>query len=63
MSVRLAVKNGRECWLVEVYLDGKRIRRFRDTEQEARRTKCEFLTESRGLVVAGGRHRARGRRG
>lgn len=43
MSVRPAVKNGRECWLVEVYLDGKRIRRFRDTEQEARRTEVRIL--------------------
>lgn len=43
MSVRPAVKNGRECWLVEVYLDGKRIRRFRDTEQDARRTEVRIL--------------------
>lgn len=51
MTIREHVKNGHKGWLVEVYIKGKRIRRFRDTEQEARR--AELLIEE-GLDGPGG---------
>jgi integrase len=43
VSVRSTVKNGERCWLVEVYVEGERVRRFRDTEEEARRAEARIL--------------------
>lgn len=42
MTVRKTTKNGRERWMAEVYLHGRRFRRYRDTEQEARRAEWEI---------------------
>ena len=42
MTVRRTKKNGREYWLAEVYLEGKRYRRFRLSEEEARRAEWEI---------------------
>lgn len=54
MSVRATVKNGERCWLVEVYVGGERVRRFRDTEEEARRAEARILEGLDGP----GQHRA-----
>ena len=43
MSVRETTKRGETVWIAEVYVDGDRVRRFRETEDEARRAEIRIL--------------------